>query len=58
MSRYEQLKALVENMEADFGKFYDGGNKAAGTRIRKGMQEMKALAQDIRTEVQNMKNAG
>jgi len=58
MNRYEQLKALVEGMEADFGKFYDGGNNAAGTRVRKGMQELKNLAQEIRLEVQAKKNAG
>lgn len=57
MKRYEQLKSLVESLEADFEKFYDGGNNAAGTRIRKGMQEMKNLAQEIRLEVQEIKNS-
>lgn len=56
MKRFEQLTELVANMEADFSKFYDKGNNAAGTRIRKGMQEIKALAQEIRVEVQSMKN--
>lgn len=46
------------SLEADFHKFYEKGNQAAGTRVRKGMQEMKNLAQDIRKEVQDMKNAG
>jgi hypothetical protein len=44
------------SLEDDFSKFYDKGNKAAGTRIRKGMQELKELAQKIRLEVQGMKN--
>ncbi len=44
-------------LEGDFEKFYDKGNQAAGTRVRKGMQEMKNLAQDIRKEVQNIKNS-
>ena len=56
MERFEQLKSAVEAMEADFLKFFEKGNKAAGTRIRKGMQDLKALAQDIRVEVQSRKN--
>lgn len=43
-------------LESDFEKFYDKKNSAAGTRVRKGMQELKNLAQSIRTEVQNTKN--
>jgi len=43
-------------LEGDFQKFYDKGNQAAGTRVRKGMQELKNLAQDIRIEVQDIKN--
>ncbi len=56
MSKYEDLKAKVHEIEEDVQKFYDKGNNAAGTRIRKAMQEVKALAQDIRKEVQAMKN--
>jgi hypothetical protein len=58
MKRYDELKDLLMSLEADFHKFYEKGNQAAGTRVRKGMQEMKNLAQDIRKEVQDMKNAG
>ena len=57
MKRFEQLKDLVASLEGDFSKFYDKKNQAAGTRVRKGMQEMKNLAQEIRVEVQNQKNA-
>ncbi len=57
-NRYADLKSLVDSLEEDFAKFYDKGNKAAGTRVRKGMQELKTVAQDIRVEVQNAKNAG
>ncbi len=56
MKRFDELKDLVLALEGDFVKFYDKGNQAAGTRVRKGMQEMKNLAQDIRVEVQNKKN--
>ena len=54
---FADLKAIVDNAEDDFRKFYDKGNKAAGTRIRKAMQEIKNKAQDIRKDVQDKKNA-
>ncbi|MEM1000860.1 MAG: histone H1 [Bacteroidota bacterium] len=57
MERFEQLKELVLTLQDDFSKFYDKNNKAAGTRVRKGMQELKNLAQEIRKEVQDRKNA-
>ncbi len=46
------------SLEGDFQKFYDKGNQAAGTRVRKGMQELKNLSQAIRVEVQEIKNKG
>lgn len=55
-ARYAELKALVAAMEADFTKFYTDGNKAAGTRVRGAMQELKNFAQQVRTEVQSIKN--
>ena len=58
MSRFSDVKNLVMSLEADFEKFYDKGNQAAGTSVRKGMQDLKNLAQAIRTEVQDKKNAG
>jgi hypothetical protein len=57
MTRFEELKNTVMNLEADFQKFYEKGNLAAGTRVRKGMQDLKNLAQDVRKEVQDKKNA-
>ena len=57
MSRYADLKSFVDSMSDDFSKFYDKGNKAAGTSVRKGMQELKKMAQEIRVEVQGRKNA-
>ena len=57
-NRYEELKQLVAGMAADFEKFYKDGNKAAGTRVRLAMQELKNFAQMIRTEVQTIKNEG
>lgn len=57
MEKYAQLKTLVLSLEEDFAKFYQKSNKAAGTRVRKGMQDLKNLAQEIRVEVQNSKSA-
>ena len=58
MSRVSELQGLVDSVSAEMEKFYDKGNKAAGTRARKGLQDLKKLAQDIRLEIQNQKNAG
>jgi hypothetical protein len=56
MARFDEIKNLVMSLEGDFEKFYDKNNQAAGTRVRKGMQELKTLAQTIRSEVQDTKN--
>jgi hypothetical protein len=47
MEAFEQLKRMVEEAEDDVKKA-EGGNKAAGTRARKQMQEIKAAAQAVR----------
>ncbi|MFT4858003.1 MAG: hypothetical protein ACI9UV_000573 [Algoriphagus sp.] len=58
MSKFSEVRDLILGMEEDFVKFYDKGNQAAGTRVRKGMQDLKNIAQDIRKEVQDKKNEG
>ena len=50
MQEYETLKRLVTEAEPDVQKAA-GGNKAAGTRVRKKMQEIKAAAQDVRKRI-------
>ncbi|MFD2036586.1 histone H1 [Belliella marina] len=57
MSRFETLKSMISEMEDDFNKFYEKGNKAAGTRVRNSMNEIKKLAQEIRVEVTEIKNS-
>ncbi len=57
MTRFEEIKNLIMSLEGDFDKFYEKNNQAAGTRVRKGMQDLKTMAQDIRAEVQDKKNA-
>ncbi|MFG0326217.1 MAG: histone H1 [Phycisphaerales bacterium JB037] len=55
MESYERLKALVASCDDDIAKAA-GGNKAAGTRVRQTMQEIKNLAQDIRKEILDLRN--
>ena len=54
---YGEIQKLIETYKGDFEKFYEGGNKTAGTRVRKMLQELKVLAQKIRTEIQDIKNS-
>ncbi len=58
MSRNEQLKSLLAELEPEMDKFYNKENKAAGTRARKKLQELKNLSQEIRLEIQDFKNSG
>lgn len=51
----DTLKSLVSEFEADYTKFSEKGNKAAGTRARKALQEIRNLAKDIRTEISDAK---
>jgi hypothetical protein len=55
MSKFTELKDLLNSFEKDFIKFYEKGNKSAGTRVRKHMNELRRKAQDIRKEVQEIK---
>ncbi|HUI28635.1 MAG TPA: hypothetical protein VLX91_00360 [Candidatus Acidoferrales bacterium] len=55
MGKFEELQQLVNSFEADFRKFYEKQNKAAGTRVRKNMGELKKFAQVVRQEVQEIK---
>ena len=57
MENFAKVKEVVAAIEADVEKFYSAGNSAAGTRVRKAMQDLKGLAQDIRTEVTEKKNS-
>ena len=50
MEAYEKLKELINACAEDVAKC-DGGNKAAGTRVRKSMQDIKNAAQEVRKGV-------
>jgi hypothetical protein len=54
--RYGQLTDVLDGAEEDLMKFYEKGNKAAGTRARKSLMELKKLAHEIRQEIQDIKN--
>ncbi|MCX2476976.1 histone H1 [Pedobacter sp. MC2016-05] len=56
MEKYAKISELVASVEADAEKFYNAGIAAVGTRVRKGMQDLKNLAQEIRAEVTEKKN--
>ena len=56
MGKYEELHQLISSFEEDFRKFYEKQNKAAGTRVRKHMGELKKFAQQVRLEVQDLKS--
>jgi|TARA_R100000084_G_scaffold28324_1_gene10308 hypothetical protein len=55
-SLFDSLQNAVNDCQADVTKFV-GGNNSAGTRVRKAMQAIKSLAQEVRIEVQHQKNS-
>ena len=57
MSSFAQLKKAVLTLEADAEKFYNSGNKAAGTRLRNGLQQIKKVAQEIRQDINDIKKS-
>ena len=52
---YDDLQNIINDTQSDVTKFVEGNN-SAGTRVRKAMQAIKALAQEVRVEVQEQKN--
>ena len=53
---FDELQNAINDCQADITKFVEGNN-SAGTRVRKAMQTIKSLAQNVRVEVQEQKNA-
>lgn len=56
-NRINEFETIIEAMKADFEKFYDKENNAAGTRVRKHLQELAGLAKTIRKDVTEVKIA-
>jgi len=59
MEFLNQIQEVLDSVQEDATKFYEKGNKAAGTRVRKAMQQIKSLAQDVRVNISeiNKQNA-
>jgi hypothetical protein len=55
MKEFEELKTLIESLEADVTKFVEKGNKTAGTRVSKSMRDVINGAKAIRNKVSTMK---
>jgi hypothetical protein len=53
---FDELQDAINDCQSDVTKFVEGNN-SAGTRVRKAMQTVKSLAQNVRIEVQEQKNA-
>lgn len=56
MEKYRQLVEFLKSLETDVQKFYEKEQAAAGTRLRKKLSELKKMAQDMRNEIQEIKN--
>ena len=54
-SLFDKLQNSINDCQTDVTKFIDGNN-SAGTRVRKAMQTVKSLAQEVRLEIQDQKN--
>lgn len=57
MQKFTQFKEKLASLEEDAQKFYEKGNGAAGTRLRKGMLELGHMTKDIRKEVIEQKGS-
>jgi hypothetical protein len=55
MEKFKALQELVAATEKDATAFYEKGNKAAGTRLRNALQQLKGAATDIRKDVTEKK---
>ena len=53
---FDELQDAINDCQSDVTKFIEGNN-SAGTRVRKAMQAVKSLAQDVRKEVQDQNNS-
>lgn len=55
-TKFENFLIEIENLKEDAEKFFEKENKSAGTRLRKGLQNVKNLAKELRQEISDMKN--
>lgn len=57
MTNFEKLQSAFGDLETEYSKFKEKGNKAAGTRARKALNEIKKLSSEMRKEIQAAKNS-
>ncbi|HIY76345.1 MAG TPA: histone H1 [Candidatus Sphingobacterium stercorigallinarum] len=57
INKFQELKSIIDGLEGDAEKFFSKGNSAAGTRVRKGLQDAKNVAQELRLGIQELKNS-
>jgi hypothetical protein len=55
MEKFSQLQAILDGMKVDLEKFYNKGQNAAGTRLRKELNNLRKLAADIRKDIQDLR---
>ncbi len=55
MNKLDELKNFIDSMQSDYEKFFIKGKNAAGTRLRKSLQELRKMAQELRNEIQKVR---
>jgi hypothetical protein len=55
MEKFAQLQAILDGMKVDLEKFYNKSQNAAGTRLRKELNNLRKLAADIRKDIQDLR---
>lgn len=55
LAKIDELRSLIESLKVEYEKFEAKGNAVAGTRSRKLLQDIKTIAQDLRTVIQEKK---
>lgn len=55
MNKLDELKNFIDSMQSDYEKFFLKGKNAAGTRLRKSLQELRRMAQELRNEIQKVR---
>jgi hypothetical protein len=52
MEKYAKLQEVLDSMKTDIEKFYEKGKNAAGTRLRKSLNDLRKKAAEIRKDIQ------
>ena len=55
MELFNEIKQIIEEAEAEAIKFYERDNKSAGVRLRKSLQQIKSLSQDLRLDINKVR---